>query len=165
MTRAGAIGVIAADETNLTDVAAAFCEGDSDGLDDLMVVDFIEQGVVTLDGGSLKELGDVAIGESDFEVAIDNENALADLAEEGFEEAAKISFAAEIGEVSGEFFDEARSFVRGDGLAESTREGEVSLLPLAFPVPGPNGDSAEKYGEGDAKGEHGSQLSGRVTQN
>ena len=83
MASAGAIGVVATDEANLTNVAAAFCEGDSDGLDDLMVVDFIEQGVVTLDGGTLKELGDVAVGESDFEIPIDNENALADFAEEG----------------------------------------------------------------------------------
>jgi hypothetical protein len=130
-----------------------------------MVVDFIEQGVISLDGGSLKELGDVAIGESDFEVSIDNEDALSDFAEEGLEEATKVSLAAEIGEVGGEFFDEARCLVRGGGLAEGTREGEVSLLPLAFPVPGPNGDSTEKNGEGDAEGEHGSQLSGRVTQN
>jgi hypothetical protein len=100
-----------------------------------------------------------------LEVPIDNENALANLAEEGFEEAPKVGFAAEVREVAGEFFDKARSLVRGDRLAESTSEGEVSLLPLAFPVPGPNGDSTEKNGEGDAEGEHGSQLSGRVTQN
>jgi hypothetical protein len=130
-----------------------------------MVVDFIDQGVVTLDGGTLKELGDVAVGESDFEIPIDNENALADFAEEGLEEATQVSFAAEIGKIGGEFFNEARCLVGGDGLAEGTRESEVSLLPLTFPVPGPNGDSTEKNGEGDAKGEHGSQLSGRVTQN
>ena len=85
MASTGAVCVIAADKADLTYIATAFCERHFNGFDNLMVVDFIEQGVVALDGGSLKQLGDVAIGESDFEVSIDNEDALSDFAEEGLE--------------------------------------------------------------------------------
>jgi hypothetical protein len=127
----------------LTDAAAAFTESEANGLDDLMIVNFIQERAEALDGGPTKELGDGLVGEANVKISIDDEYALPDLAQERFEQAAQVLLPGELGALSSEFFNKGGDIIQRRRLTEGALGGGEALLPEALPVPSPDADSAE----------------------
>lgn len=143
MAADGAAAAVAGEEADLADAAAAFTEGEANGLDDLVIVNFIQERAEALDGGPTKELGDGLVGEADVKISIDDEYALPDLAQERLEQASQVLLPGKLGALCGEFLNEGGDFIQRRRLTERALRGGEALLPEPLPVPSTDADSAE----------------------